>query len=635
MDENRKIPYKENGEVKYQKTAKYVDAEGTVRQLNKKSEELSRYYHMSYEQAKASLDYHFFAKEYDGVTKSLRVSLWMENAKYNNLHIFVIDFDDHDTTTPFYKAAAVAADYITTSQSGGHHMFFGVNKEKAHPLFDSINLLTAKANAGLEGGWVSKTGCITLDGKNKVDFFCDSCRLIYEFEEWDNTRSLTDKTAVVYELIKANFNLNRPKEIDIFADARYKNMVLHAQTAEQIRADMQMTDRKCAVFDDLIENISSDVEKREWLKVGFDIYAAFVGDDEDDYEFNVDLGGSIFLYWSKLAPARFQPQSCASTWAWICSQGEGGNARLKNEKWHDILYNAFWQLSEPEPEPEPTEEEKAARTVELERLWFVLAMELERQKAVEAERIERQNVKYTAELERQKNEPDPEPTFRGRPCHWVSEPRHQEGAQVGWSHLIQYDGKNYAQEAFFKSMFPEYKKHNKLVTFKNPDLLYLAPSRREKLAYEVLEYEYGLVDVAQKDEDDLRYVCDRSNIRAAGQLGSRLYWANDNNDSAHSLARLVSFGTRQSQKEAAKGLWCYKEERNGRCITFRSEPLNWDFWLGMVETQMNIIKNGKFDGMNDLIKTDAERQKRAESAGMAALYYQGGRHLTLPGEMRG
>ena len=37
--------------------------------------------------------------------------------------------------------------------------------------------------------------------------FCDARQLIYEWEPWDNSAGLTDKTQELYELIKANFSL--------------------------------------------------------------------------------------------------------------------------------------------------------------------------------------------------------------------------------------------------------------------------------------------------------------------------------------------------------------------------------------------------------------------------------------------
>ena len=67
-----------------------------------------------------------------------------------------------------------------------------MTKKAAAPLFDSINLLTAEG---------TETGCVTTDGRNKVDMFCDALHFIYEWETWDNSLELTDKTQPLYELM--------------------------------------------------------------------------------------------------------------------------------------------------------------------------------------------------------------------------------------------------------------------------------------------------------------------------------------------------------------------------------------------------------------------------------------------------
>lgn len=122
----------------------------------------------------------------------------------------MIDFDkidgEIDTGSSFFQVAHQLADKVTRSQGGGYHMFYGIDKTTATPLFDSINLLTADGTQS----FVCKTGNITTDGKNKVDMFCDARHFIYEWEPWDNTVGLTDKTQVLYELIKENFELKRP-----------------------------------------------------------------------------------------------------------------------------------------------------------------------------------------------------------------------------------------------------------------------------------------------------------------------------------------------------------------------------------------------------------------------------------------
>lgn len=165
-----------------------------------------KYYELSYEEAQTEY-YRFRSSEnWEKSNKVLRISLWLDNAMFGNLHIFVIDFDEFDVESHFFKEAHRLADKVTRSQGGGYHMFYGIDKKKAEPLFDSINLLASENAAS----FVCKTGAVTRDGTNKVDLFCDTGHFIYEWEQWDNTIGLTDKTQELYRLIKENFELSRP-----------------------------------------------------------------------------------------------------------------------------------------------------------------------------------------------------------------------------------------------------------------------------------------------------------------------------------------------------------------------------------------------------------------------------------------
>lgn len=159
-----------------------------------------------------------------GGDDSLRVSLYLDGAMCGDLHIFVIDFDKFDTESPFFQAALALADRVTRSQSGGYHMFYGISKGLATPLFDSINLLAScKCKS-----YVHATRKVSLDSANKVDFFCDARQLIYEWEPWDNTISLMDKTVELYELIRDNFSLQRPGNSRVLTpeDALWEKLVV-------------------------------------------------------------------------------------------------------------------------------------------------------------------------------------------------------------------------------------------------------------------------------------------------------------------------------------------------------------------------------------------------------------------------
>lgn len=289
-----------------------------------------REYERTYEHAKKELD-SFIARKGENRSegeKSLRVSLYLDNAMYDNLHIFVMDFDRYDEESDFFQAAKALADKVTRSQGGGYHMFFGINKEVATPLFDSINLLASETVKS----YICYTGAISLDEKNKVDFFCDALRFIYEWQEWDNTIGLTDKTQEIYELIKDNFNFKRRKKNTARANKKNNTLKNHKTynffkevSEEEIKA--QMTDRQKAVFDDLKTNYSPDCTREEWFSRGLDIYHVF-GDE---------LGGSVFSLWSKPGHS-YNPQSCAATWDNICERGS--ETRLYNSDW-DFAISAF------------------------------------------------------------------------------------------------------------------------------------------------------------------------------------------------------------------------------------------------------------------------------------------------------
>lgn len=183
----------------------YVNEYGELRRAHKKDDNYYHRYHLYYEEAKDIVECY---KHENGET--LSISIQLENAKYNDLYLFVIDVDrpkdangnklSIDTEAPPFKAAYKDANIVTRSKNGGYHMYFAINKEKSAPLFEEINLL-----CDTENSYVCKCGQWTADKRIKVDFFCDTFRLIYEPREWDINKELTDKTQELYELIKKYF----------------------------------------------------------------------------------------------------------------------------------------------------------------------------------------------------------------------------------------------------------------------------------------------------------------------------------------------------------------------------------------------------------------------------------------------
>ena len=288
-----------------------------------KNGNLYKKYELSYEDANRAMQTYLHSKNRGRGAESLRVSLYLDNAKCGDLHLFVLDFDKVDgkvdTQSAFFQGAKSLADRVTRSQGGGYHMFYGVDKKAAAPLFDSINLLTAE---GTES-FVCKTGCVTTDGCNKVDMFCDALHFIYEWEAWDNSLELTDKTQPLYELIKAHFQLKRPMDGN---SGKRQSTGRNAPLLDNVSEEslrQEMTDKQQKVFDDL-KTQSSDCSREQWFSIGIDIF----------HVFGAELGGKVFRWWS--APGHsFQPKGCARTWENICSRGP--KTELKNSIWMELV----------------------------------------------------------------------------------------------------------------------------------------------------------------------------------------------------------------------------------------------------------------------------------------------------------
>lgn len=288
-----------------------------------KNGNLYKKYELSYEDANRAMQTYLHSKNRGRGAESLRVSLYLDNAKCGDLHLFVIDFDKVDgkvdTQSAFFQGAKSLADRVTRSQGGGYHMFYGVDKKAAAPLFDSINLLTAE---GTES-FVCKTGCVTTDGRNKVDMFCDALHFIYEWEAWDNSLELTDKTQPLYELIKTYFQLKRPMD---GSNGKRQSTGRNTPLLEKVSEEslrQAMTEKQQKVFDDL-KTQSSDCSREQWFSIGIDIF----------HVFGAELGGKVFRWWS--APGHsFQPQGCARTWENICSRGP--KTELKNSIWMELV----------------------------------------------------------------------------------------------------------------------------------------------------------------------------------------------------------------------------------------------------------------------------------------------------------
>jgi len=313
------------------KVPMYIDEKGVPQLLYGSTDgALRNYYQLPYEKADKILNDYINGDYHINGDESLRISLWLDNAMCGDLHIFVIDFDDYKEDSPFFQAAYHLADKVTRSQSGGYHMFYGVNKEKATPLFDSINLLASQRAKS----FVCKIGCATLDNSNQVDFFCDNPRLIYEWESWDNTVLLTDKTQALYELIRDNFSLSRTKEYQYRQSKNTAHCsarkIMDEENCFEDELLAQMSEPQKEVFTNL-QTISSDCSRGPWLSVGINIL----------HVFGADLGGSVFTWWSKPS-YKYQPRTCANAWDYILDIEP--DTVLNNRNWAEIMgikANAF------------------------------------------------------------------------------------------------------------------------------------------------------------------------------------------------------------------------------------------------------------------------------------------------------
>lgn len=489
-----------------------------------------KYYELSYEEARTEY-YRFWSSEnWEKSSKVLRISLWLDNAMFGNLHIFVIDFDEFDVESHFFKEAHRLADKVTRSQGGGYHMFYGVDKKRAEPFFDNINLLASENAAS----FVCKTGAITRDGTNKVDLFCDTGHFIYEWEEWNNTIGLTDKTQELYQLIKENFDLSRPMSSGKGKRTSGKGGKSYAMLEELSEGELlqQMSAEQREVFADL-QTKSFDCSSSQWFSIGIDIY----------HVFGAELGGKVFFLWSKPGHS-FQPQGCSLTWSNICDRGP--DTELVNGRWADIMQGDN-------------------KGKELDGLSLHEALEAAPQVPLPLEED------TSAALE----EAAAEPTFRDLPIAWENVTTEENGKQRT-GHWIVWNGNRSKREEFFKLAFPnQYNKVKKRVKFLGQaadDVLRLTGGQRTKLMYEILAWKYGLEEVDKQDSLDLIWFCKREeDNKTADDLLSRLHWPNG-------LAKLVTFGVGMKLDGAAQQTWCYSVDYQEDRALFTGSSMTWERW---------------------------------------------------------
>jgi hypothetical protein len=317
------------------KKAMYVNKEGKIKTLFKWDpkndriiEENLQYYQMPYWRAKEMYDFYIAngwkcADEeiHDGIhthgDNSLRISVWLEDAMWNDLHLLCIDFDKINgivNETPFFSTCIEAADFVTRSQGGGYHCWFGVNKEIAAPLFEEINLTTHKHTKS----FVCAIS-LTSNGEDKFDVFCCNGRLVHEYEPWQPNRGVTDKTQTIYKLFKQYVEIKKKPDVDFWEDAEGKHIVLEGMPEDVMRE--QMTKQQQEVLDDL-KLKDAGCTREQWFWVGCNIKEVF----------GEELGGSVWLWWSRQGE-NYQRQACVNTWGEINRR----KTQLRDYNWDRIM----------------------------------------------------------------------------------------------------------------------------------------------------------------------------------------------------------------------------------------------------------------------------------------------------------
>lgn len=284
---------------------------------NKVIEENLQYYQLDYSMAQAILyNYWTNGKRTKG-DESLRIGIWLEDAKWNDLYLLCIDFDKVNGEiihTPFFNQCLKLCNFYTRSQSGGYHCWFGIDYETARPLFEKINLTTHRHTKS----FVCSIN-LTSNGEDKFDIFCRNGRIIYEYEDWNIKRGVTDKTIELHQLLKQYLTLEKKKDIDFWEDASGIHISLEGLPEELLLE--QMNERQKKIFFTLYNRDASS-QRNYWFRIGCNIKEVF----------GEELGGSVWLWWSKQGD-NYQPQACVNTWGEICRR----KTELEDLDWMEIL----------------------------------------------------------------------------------------------------------------------------------------------------------------------------------------------------------------------------------------------------------------------------------------------------------
>jgi hypothetical protein len=219
--------------------------------------------------------------------------------------------------------------------------------------------------------------------------------------------------------------------------------------------------------------------------------------------------------------------------------------------------------------------------------------------------------------------------FRGKQIAWITDERHitrttqnafdsanpDKDEVLKHYNLILYDGKTYERAQFLKDMFADYMKYPYKVKFNTNNIFCLGSSQRAKLQYHILAQQYGLVQVAEQDKEELEAFCGTSNSDLAQKWLYRMSWKNGHES-------MISFGVALEVAGKASGVWCYHADTDEERATFSGQPMTWEEW------EQGIIKFVTKRRIQ--LKSDNQLLKDNDSQCEKALYYQDKAFLTLP-----
>lgn len=211
---------------------------------------------------------------------------------------------------------------------------------------------------------------------------------------------------------------------------------------------------------------------------------------------------------------------------------------------------------------------------------------------------EKKDIKETIELYKKSL------TFRGKPIEWKVEevittkeipnaftPDKPDIEEIPKrKNYIIYDNKKYhGIDNFFQGVFPQYKAYPYKVKFHTDDnVFYLGGNQRAKLQYNVLAYNFGLVEVDEDDKYDLQTFFMFSRNDLARNAYNRMQWH-------YGINKMVSFGSSLEVKGTNQDVFCYRKEEENDRTTFIGMEMEWEWWFYHLKSKIDYIKRNSPD----------------------------------------